>query len=137
MKRIVFNNFQVKKLNKHLLPLTLAALAILAFQCSSTQSLSNAEKAKLDAPLIRLFTGAQVDKSLVDETIRPDGTIEYAVVVRSEHPEEIKAMGIAVSSVFGDVIVVHATIEELRKIVSLPTVRALESGSKKNILRTP
>jgi len=124
-------------LKKHLLLLTMAALAILTFQCSSTQSLSNTEKAKLDAPLTRLLTGDQVGNSFVDETIRPDGTSEYAVIVRSEHPEEIKAMGIAVGNVFGDVIIVHATIEELRKIVSLPAVRALESGSRKNILRTP
>ncbi len=115
----------------------MAALAILTFQCSSTHSLSNTEKSKLDAPLTRLLAGAQVGNSLVDETIRPDGTSEYAVIVRSEHPEEIKAMGIAVGSVFGDVIIVHATIEEIRKIVSLPAVRALESGSRKNILRTP
>jgi hypothetical protein len=53
-----------------------------------------------------------------------------------EDPEEIQALGIAVSSVFGDVIVVHATIEELRKIASLPTVRALQAGSKKTIQRT-
>jgi hypothetical protein len=124
-------------LKKHLLPLALAALAILTFQCSSPQSLSNTEKAKLDAPLIRLLTGAQVDNSLVDETIRPDGTREYAVIVRSEHPQDIQVLGVPVSSISGNMIVVHATIEELRKIVSLPTVRSLESGSKKTILRTP
>ena len=110
----------------------MAVLALFSFHCSSTKSLSDIEKAKLDPPLIRLFAGEQIDKNLVGETLRPDGIKEYAVIVRSEHPEEIKALGVVVSSVFGDVIVVHATIEELRKIVSLPSVRALEVGSKKN-----
>jgi hypothetical protein len=111
----------------------MALLMLLSLHCSSTKSLSDAEKGKLDPPLIRLFTGEQVDKNLVGETLRPDGAKEYAVIVRSEHSEDIKALGVAVSSVFGDVIVVHATIEELRKIASLPTVRALEAGSKKTI----
>lgn len=113
----------------------IALFLVLSIHCSSINSLSDADKAKLDTPLVHLFAGDQVDKSLVGETLRPDGTKEYAVIVRSEHPEEIKALGVGVSGEFGDVIVVHATIEELRKITSLPTVRALEVGSKKTILQ--
>jgi hypothetical protein len=124
-------------LGKYLIAYEMAFFMLLSLQCSPTKSLSDAEKAKLDAPMNRLLTGGQVDKNLIDETLRTDGTKEYAVIVRSEHPEDIKALGVVVSSVFGDVIVVHATIEELRKIASLPSVRALEAGSKKNILRTP
>lgn len=124
-----------KNLKMHLLPITMAMLAILLFQCSPTTSLSDTEKAKLDPPLNRLFAGEQIDKNLVGENLRPDGTKEYAVIVRSEHPEEIKALGVAISSVFGDVIVVHATIKELRKIVSLASVHAIGVGSKKTIQR--
>jgi hypothetical protein len=123
-------------LRKYLIVFEMAFFVFLSLHCSSSKSLSDTEKAKLDPPLFHLFAGEQVDKSLVNETLRPDGIKEYAVIVRSEDPEEIQALGIAVSSVFGDVIVVHATIEELRKIASLPTVRALQAGSKKTIQRT-
>jgi hypothetical protein len=109
---------------------------LLSLHYSSTKSLSDTEKAKLDPPLVHLFAGEHVDKSLVGEILRPDGIKEYAVIVRSKHPEEIKALEVVVNSVFGDVIVVHATIEELRKIASLPSVLALEVGSKKTIQRT-
>jgi hypothetical protein len=117
----------------HLLLIALAALSIISFHCSSTKSLSDIEKAKLDPPLIRLLTGEQVDKSIIAENLRPDGSKEYAVIVRSEHPEEIKEMGIVISSVFGNLIVVHATIEELRNIVSLPSVFAVQAGSKRTV----
>lgn len=110
-----------------------SVIILLSFRCSSSKSISDIEKSKLDFPLVRLFAGEQVDKSLVGETLRPDGTKVYAIIVRSVHPEEIRALGVVVSSVFGDVIVIHATIEELRKIASLPSVRALEVGSKKTI----
>ncbi len=117
----------------YLLPFEMTICVLLSFQCSSTKSLSDNEKAKLDPPLIRLFAGQQVDKNLIGETIRPDGAKEYAVIVRSEHSEEIKALGVAISSVFGDVIVVHVTIEELRKIILLSSVRAVQVGSRKTI----
>jgi hypothetical protein len=112
---------------------TLAVLALLSIQCSSPKPLSDAEKAKLDSHLIQLFSGKQMNENLVTETLRDDGSIEYAVIVRSEHPEEIKALGIEVSSVFGDVIVVHATIDELRKILLLPSVRSMQAGSRNSI----
>jgi hypothetical protein len=117
----------------HLIAFTMIALAVLSLQCSSPKSLSDTEKAKLDTPLIRLLAGEQVDKDLVGEAFCPDGTKEYAVIVRSEHPEEIRALGVAVSSVFGDVIVVLATIEELRNIVSLSSVRSVRVGSRRTI----
>jgi hypothetical protein len=128
-----FDKLRGRSLRTHLIPITMAMLALFLFQCSSTKSLSDTEKAKLDSPLIRLFAGEQVDKNLVGEKLRSDGTKEYSVIIRSEHPEEIKALGITVSSVFGDVIVVHATINELQKIVSLPSVRAMQVGSRRAI----
>jgi hypothetical protein len=115
--------------------MALAVLALLSFHCSSTKTLTYAEKSKLDSHLIHLLESNQIDKNFVDETIRADGSKEYTVIVRADHLEEIKAMGVAVSSIFGDVIVVHATLEELRKIVSLPSVRSLEAGSKRGIQR--
>ena len=119
----------------HLFPPALLVLSLLVFQCSSTKSLSDTEKAKLDSALARLFAGEQVDKSLVGEVIHPDGRNEYTVIVRSDQPEKVKELGVVVSSVFGDVMVVHATMDDLRKILSLPSVRKMEAGAKKTIQR--
>jgi hypothetical protein len=111
----------------------MTVLVLLSFQCSSTKSQSDIEKAKLDPPLLHLLSGDRDDDKRLDITHRTDGTKEYAVIVRSEHPEAIRALGINVSSVFGDVIVVHVTFEELKNIVSLSTVKAVRTGSRRNI----
>jgi hypothetical protein len=115
-------------------PLAIVLSSVLTLHCSSTKSLSEAEKAKLDLPLLHLLTGKPVEENRLDILTRSDGTKEYAIIIRSNHSEEIKEMGIAISSVFGDVIVARATIKELRKIVSLSSVRAIEVGSK-NIIQ--
>ena len=120
-------------MNIHLLHITIAVLTMLSIQCSSTKSLSNTEKAKLDSPLLHLLSGDRQNDKRLDITHRADGTKEYAVIVQSEHPDAIRALGINVSSVFGDIIVVHVTLEELKNIVSLTTVEAIRTGSKRTI----
>jgi hypothetical protein len=112
----------------------LIIFALLAIQCSSSKSISDTENVKLDTTLRHLLAGDNADKSKLDIYFRTDGTKMYGVIVRSENAEELKALGISVTSVFGDVIVAHVTIEELRKIISLPSVRAVEVGSK-NIIQ--
>jgi hypothetical protein len=114
-------------------PLVIVLSSVLIMHCSSTKSLSEAEKAKLDPPLLHLLTGKPVEENRLDILTRSDGTKEYAVIVQSVHPEDIQSLGITVSSVFGDVIVVHITLEELKNVVSLPTVKAVRTGSRKTI----
>jgi hypothetical protein len=114
-------------------PLVIVLFSILALYCSSTKSLSEAEKAKLDLPLLHLLTDKPVEENRLDIFIRTDGTKEYAVIVQSVHPEDIRTLGITVSSVFGDIIVVHATLEELKNIISLPSVQAIRTGSRRTI----
>jgi hypothetical protein len=114
-------------------PLAIILSSVLTLHCSSTKPLSEAEKAKLDQPLLHLLTGKPIQENRLDILTRSDGTKEYAVIVQSEHPEAIRALGITVSSVFGDVIVVHVTLEELKNIVSLPTVQAVRTGSRRII----
>jgi hypothetical protein len=127
------NNLQGRNLKIRLLPIAVAVLILLSLQCSSTNSLSDTEKAKLDPPLLHLLSGDREDNKRLDITLRADGIREYAVIVRSEHPEDIRALGINVSSGFRDVIVVHVTLEELKKIVSLPTVQSVRTGSRRKI----
>jgi hypothetical protein len=116
------------------LSLFVGILALLAFHCSSQKSLTDSERSKLDPPLIRLLTGENLKEDQVKSALRKDGTKEYSVIVRTEKPTDLTDLGINVSSVFGDVIVAHVTIEELRKIISLSSVRAVEAGSK-NIIQ--
>jgi cyanophycinase-like exopeptidase len=87
----------------------------------------------IEPPLIRLLTDEHADENMLEVSRRADGTKEYAVIIRSNHSEEIKKMGGSVSSVFGDVIVARVTTKELRKIVSLLSVRAIQVGSKNTI----
>jgi hypothetical protein len=111
-------------------PVIFVVFSLLALHCSSTKSLTDAEKAKLDRHLVRLLSGDQVDETLFDVQEKADGVKLYSVILRSNQSEEIKKMGVAVSSVFGDVIVARVTIKELQKIVSLTSVHAIETGSK-------
>jgi hypothetical protein len=111
-------------------PVMFAVFTLLALHCSSTKPLTDIEKAKLDKHLVRLLSGEQGDETLFDVQEKADGTKLYAVIIHSNQAEEIKRLGVSISSVFGSVIVVRATVKELRKIVSLPSVRAIETGSK-------
>jgi hypothetical protein len=103
--------------------------SLLALHCSETKSLTNTEKAKLDRHLVQLLSGEQVDETLFDVQTNTDGTKLYAVIIRSNQSEEIKKMGIAVNSIFGDVIVARASIPQLRILVALPSVHAIQTGT--------
>lgn len=110
--------------------MALSALCMLLVACTATNRLSDAERAKLDPALQRLLAQERVVQSEYDATVRPDGSKEYGLVVRSNNADEIKKAGISVSSVFGDVITVRVTVEELRKLVGLSSVRSVQNGSK-------
>jgi hypothetical protein len=101
-----------------------------AFQCASSKSPSESNIAKLDQALRHLLAGDNVGVRKLEFSMRADGTKEYAVIIRSENAEELKSLGISVNSIFGDVIVSHITVEELKKVISLQSVRAVESGSR-------
>jgi len=79
--------------------------------------------------LLHMLTEKPIEENRLDIFIRADGTKEYAVIIRSYHSEEIKEMGVAMSSVFGDVIVARATIPQLRTLVALPSVSAIQTGT--------
>lgn len=115
-------------------PWTIVAfLFLMLVGCSSTTELTEVERQKLDPPLQRLLMGERVVESEYDIRTRPDGTREYAVIVRSKNVEELKAAGIRLSSAFGDVVTVRVTFDELRTLVSLPSVRSVEAGSKNSL----
>jgi hypothetical protein len=113
----------------------LGLLVIIAAGCGDSWELSSAERAKLAPPLLALLTGDQVADELYDVTSLPDGTKEYGVIVRCSQPDELRSADIRVRSVLGDVVTATVTRAQLRLVVSLPSVRWVEQGSKLEIQR--
>lgn len=93
--------------------------------CGGSLSLTSEERAKLDPKLQALFDAPAPPERGYDISYRADGTPEYAVIVRSLAPDDIRALGVRVTSVFNDVITVRATKEELAALARLSSVRAL------------
>ena len=108
----------------------IASLLLILVGCSGTTELTEVERQKLDPPLLMLLLGEAVAESDLDASLRKDGTREYAVIIRSKNADEVKSAGIKVGSVFSDVITARVTIAELRKILSLSSVRAVQTSSK-------
>lgn len=109
-----------------------AVMMILA-ACAGSHELSDTDRAKLDPSLQRLLSGREVVEADYDVGIRQDGTKEYAVIIRSNQADEITSAGIRISSLFGEVITARVTSDELAKLVRLPSVRFVESGSKNSL----
>jgi hypothetical protein len=103
---------------------------VLLVSCSGAYRLTDVERSKFDPAVQRLLLHERVVESEYDTSVRPDGSKEYGLVVRSNNAEEIKKAGIRVASVFGDVVTVRVTLDELRKLVGLSSVRSVQSGSK-------
>jgi hypothetical protein len=107
-----------------------AALVLSLCACSSTTDLSKEERAKVDPALMKLLSGAGIDEKDYTVGIRPDGVKEYEVIISAKKTEELQSAGIRIQSVFGNVLTARLTLPELRKILSLSSVRSVENGSK-------
>ncbi len=107
----------------------LMGLVILLGGCARP-ALTDREMAKLDPPLQRLIVGEAVVEGDFDVSNRPGGEKEYGVIIRSSNPEELKSAGIPINTVMGDVITARLTISELKKVLTIPSVRALQNRSK-------
>lgn len=113
--------------------LLLIVSAALAFQCGHGDSLSREEMGKLDPGLRQLFAQPPPEDASYDVSVRSDGRKEYGVIIRSDRPQDLRDAGIKLGSVFGDVITARVTVDELRRIVSLPGVRSVEQGNRNEI----
>ena len=80
--------------------------------------------------LMMLLSGDRISDSDYYAGTRSDGTKEFAVIIRSKNADELKNVGIQIGSAFDDVITARVTIQELRKILSLQSVRAVQASSK-------
>ncbi len=108
-------------------------LAFIGLHCASQEGLTASERAKLDPPLIQLLSGRPGESRLPDVSTRPDGTTEYGVIIRSDRPDDIRNLGITITSVFGDVIVARLTMAELHEVAALSSVRSIGTGSKNTV----
>ena len=111
------------------------AILLLFFvaSCCGSRELSSSERAKLTPGLLALLTEESAPDALYDVSMRADGTKEYGIIVRSTNPDELRAQGIAVQSAIGDVITVRVSKEQLRSLLSLPSVRSVDQGSKNQL----
>jgi hypothetical protein len=114
----------------YLVPLVCAALAL---QCGHGNSLSQEEMAKLDPGLRQLYSPTPPGDASYDVSVRANGVKEYGVIIRSTSPQDLRDAGINPGSIFGDVITARVSLEELRRVVALPTVRAVEQGNRNEI----
>jgi hypothetical protein len=107
-----------------------AICLLLLLACASASELTQAERQKIDPPLLKLLSGSGVEDSKIESRLRSDGVKEYEVIIRAKTTEELKSAGIKIQSAIGDVITARLTIQELRSILKLPSVRSVESGSQ-------
>lgn len=111
---------------RQIVQITFPVLMVLS--CAPT-TLTQEQMGKLDPELQRIVSGEDVSDQNLDISVLPDGRKQYGVIIRSLHSDEIRSAGITVGSVFGDVITARVTVEELRELVKLPSVRAVQSST--------
>jgi len=111
-----------------------AALLLVAAGCSANK-LTTEMRQKLDPPLIRLLEGHAVDDADYEQSARPDGAKEYAVIIRGTNPEEVRAAGIHLNSIFGEVMTARLTTVELLKVLRLPSIKSVRAGDKPRSLQ--
>ncbi len=106
---------------------TLVSLVLTA--CGGSR-LSDAERLKLDPLLQRLVSDVRVVEDDYSISTRPDGVKEYGVIIYTDKLEELRSAGIPINSVVRDFATARLTVEELRKVVKLPSVRAVRNSGK-------
>lgn len=110
--------------------LVLAFLSVSFYACSSTPPLTDHEMAKLHPQVQRLLAGEVVPELDKASSLRPDGARVYELIVRTTKPEEVRSIGIAPQSQFGELLTVRVTSEEIVKLARLPSLIAIEPGSQ-------
>jgi hypothetical protein len=120
------------------MPTSACSLLLMFFllSCGGPPTLTDQERAKLDPYLQSLVTEGTVSADRYEMTVRPDGTREYGIIVRTTSVDSLRAAGIQVQSVFGDVVTARVTVDELRVIARLPSVRAVQNGGKNMLHNT-
>jgi hypothetical protein len=98
--------------------------------CSASRDLTPDQLTKLDARLQMLLSGGASQPSLseLESSLRPDGAREYAVVIRGGSVEELRKEGIPAMGGIGAVATARVTLEELRSLARISSVRSVETA---------
>jgi len=110
--------------------LVVAALSISLHACSSAPPLTDQQMAKLHPQIQRLLAGEPVPELDESASLRADGSRAYELIVRTTKPDELRSIGITPQSQFNEVLTVRVTSEEIVKLARLPSLIAIEPGSK-------
>jgi hypothetical protein len=108
----------------------IAICCIVLSSCSGPMRLTDTERSKLDPSLAKLVQGESVNESDYDANLRSDGAKEYSVIIRSNNVDDLKSAGIRVGSTVNDIITARVTIQELRKILGINSVRVVQNSAK-------
>ena len=114
----------------HGLRACLLFLAVAIAACGgSEQALTKGELEKLDPSLRRLVQGSTPQRE-IPSTTRPDGTVAYAVFIRTTDAERVREAGIPINSMSGNILTARLSTSELRKAVRLDAVTSIESSGE-------
>ena len=106
------------------------SMIVMFMSCSSSSKLSKIEMEKLDPALQKLVLGENVSDTKYNVRVQEDGTKIYGVIISSTNPKELTDIGITPNTVTGEIITAKLTIEEIRKVVLLQTVKSVKNVSK-------
>lgn len=110
--------------------LLLLALAVLAAPACTPSRLTAAEEAKLDPALQALLHQAGLPDARYTTMQRADGTMAFSVILRVDDAEAVRAAGLPLRSVVGDVATAFLTREEIRRAARLAAVRHISNDTK-------
>ncbi len=103
--------------------LLLAVLCV--WSCAPSYDLAPGELAKIDPKLRVLLEQEDVTDALFDVGVRADGSREYGVIVYGSNPDTLRALGISLQTVLGEMMTARVTAGELRILAAQSSVRSI------------
>jgi len=113
-----------------MLRMTIAFASLIFSTCASQSDLTPDQRAKIDPVLQVLLEREDVSPSQYDISIRPDGTREYGIIVYGSAADTLRALGIPLQSVLGEMMTARVSVAQLRLLAAQPTVRAIQNSSR-------
>ena len=112
----------------------LVALLFVAFVALGARAQQGVDLSKLDPAFHAVVStpgafkaGTPAFGAALRPALRADGTVVYPAVVRTGDVARLRAEGIELNAVFGDVATVRASAEELARMTALAGVRYVEA----------
>jgi hypothetical protein len=117
--------------------LAVTTLAVLSLRCGDTAILEESQRQKLDPQLQQLLAGRNDVPPEIPSTVRPDGTREYTVLIRTNNIDDIRAAGVQPQDAVGNMIIAKVSLEELLHVVRIKSVLFIYSNREHSPQRLP